>query len=122
MEPRNYNLNELQSGQRYTFILINPRENRNDVFEGRVRSVSHLLPTLKTVFLEDVRINGIRSAPIEIDTAYIVSITGLGAKIISIEGHKDFVPEINKFLGTVPPIGGRKTIIRKGKKRYKKKV
>ena len=126
MEQRNYNVNELQPGRKYTFI-IRKEDEGNDVFEGRVRSVVDWWPNppLKSVYLYDLRINGISSAPIELGSNSIVSITGMVPKVFSIKNKYDPAYEINQYLGleeeSLRGLGGRKTKKRKRRKSIKNK-
>tara|TARA_B100001287_G_scaffold276328_1_gene286755 strand:- start:3969 stop:5012 length:1044 start_codon:yes stop_codon:yes gene_type:complete len=104
---RNYNIDQLQVGRKYRFIL----DNGTRVYEGTVDNLySHPFGT-PTVVLRNVLRNGIPIAGrVSLYGQVIENISGQAYEFISIDGNEDIASKVNEFLG------GRKTKRRKKRK------
>ena len=104
---RNYNIDQLQVGRRYRFIL----DNGTRVYEGTVDNVySHPFGS-PTVVLRNVLRNGIPSpGRVSLYAPVIENISGQAYNFLSIDGNEDIARQVNAFLG------GRKTKRRKKRK------
>jgi len=111
----NYNIDELEIGRRYNFIMKQPdippsqrgieeyevRAPRPELYNGKVRAVYKNDPLNPTVVLEDVIKNGQRHGGLHALTARIIEkITGENYTIDDIENvHPDITALINSHLG-----------------------
>jgi len=104
---RNYNIDQLQVGRKYRFIL----DNGTRVYEGTVDNIySHPFGT-PTVVLRNVVRNGIPSpGRFSLYGPVIENISGQAYNFLSINNNEDIARQVNAFLG------GRKTKRRKKRK------